>query len=289
MKNPLNGPMLPPQGTFQINGYGHSPQKQSPSSTGTASQTTTPRLNQPSNGANGHSSIPNQPAFATKASSLQNKPAALKNVSSSPVQAKASPIQNRPSMSPTQGNHDVGHLAGFPASASMHSPYVAHGSYTPSSNRQSSNGQSNANGTANLQSPFSSFGATPTPSKAQGTAANGLSTPTQTHPTLHATPLSGLSPTKHSPPRPSTSGSMTGNLSTSNGHSNGTPSASKNGHSSSGSISVMPPQHNLLPSPKLNSKSNNKSPSKSPPPHQLQLQKQGHKAGLLEGVVIEKK
>ncbi|KKK20628.1 PHD finger domain protein [Aspergillus rambellii] len=108
--------------------------------------------------------------------------------------ALLSPIQNRPSMSPTQGNRDVGPLAGFPPMASSDSnapwtPFGHHQTPRPSTaNHPSFSSISSAN---------VSFMATPT--------TNRSSTPQNSQPVL----LSGLSPTKQSP-RPMTSGSLTG-------------------------------------------------------------------------------
>ncbi|CAK43880.1 hypothetical protein CBS115989_10265 [Aspergillus niger] len=105
-----------------------------------------------------------------------------------------SPIQNRPSMSPTQGNRDVGPLAGFPPVASTdHSapwtPYAQHQTPRPNTGNHSS--------FSSLHNGRPSFMATPTATR---------SSPPQSS---HGVPLSGISPTKQSP-RPMTSGSVTG-------------------------------------------------------------------------------
>lgn len=102
-------------------------------------------------------------------------------------QSMASPIYTRPSMSPTQGNRDVGPLAGIPASSNSASvPSTPFGQ-----------------GVAQVgpkPSPYSSF------SSYEGQHAHDSSTPNGHHisslsppPGSQAMSLSGLSPTKHSP------------------------------------------------------------------------------------------
>ncbi|KAI1980875.1 hypothetical protein LOZ53_006127 [Ophidiomyces ophidiicola] len=127
------------------------------------------------------------------------------------AQTYPSPIQNRPSMSPTQGNRDVGPLAGFPPQP------------TPSNNAIPStpfNYNRPHTGTSPYlnQTPSASFSATPHASFSH------------TPPPNYAQPVatSGLSPRKHSPPR-------------------APPSFSPN----IGSTSVLPPVQKLHPSPKL--------------------------------------
>ncbi|PYI12415.1 hypothetical protein BO78DRAFT_3668 [Aspergillus sclerotiicarbonarius CBS 121057] len=105
-----------------------------------------------------------------------------------------SPIQNRPSMSPTQGNRDVGPLAGFPpvASSDHSAPWTPYGQQqTPRPNT------GNHASFSSLHNGRPSFMATPT--------ANRSSPPQSSH----GIPFSGISPTKQSP-RPMTSGSVTG-------------------------------------------------------------------------------
>ncbi|PWY80644.1 PHD finger domain protein [Aspergillus heteromorphus CBS 117.55] len=105
-----------------------------------------------------------------------------------------SPIQNRPSMSPTQGNRDVGPLAGFPPVA----PSDHSNQWTPYGQQQTP--RPNTGNHASISSIHGgrpSFTATPTGSR---------SSPPQSS---HGVPFSGISPTKQSP-RPMTSGSVTG-------------------------------------------------------------------------------
>lgn len=104
-----------------------------------------------------------------------------------------SPIQNRPSMSPTQGNRDVGPLAGFPAAAASNGS----GPWTPYGQHQAPRPEPPSQASASFQGhPLFSVA---TPSAAH-------SSPPQSS---HGVPLSGISPTKNSP-RPMTSGSVAG-------------------------------------------------------------------------------
>ena len=105
-----------------------------------------------------------------------------------------SPIKNRPSMSPTQGNRDVGYLAGFQPLAASHNGSVP---FTPS-------GQHYAR-TASQDFSSSMHGGYPPFSAA--TPSGMHSSPPQSSYGAHH--LSGISPTKNSP-RPLTSGSFTG-------------------------------------------------------------------------------
>ncbi|THC90887.1 hypothetical protein EYZ11_009652 [Aspergillus tanneri] len=109
-------------------------------------------------------------------------------------QSMASPIQNRPSMSPTQGNRDVGPLAGFPPPSSEN-PVP----WTPFKQHQQVSRPSNGNypSFSSIHSGHASFMATP---------GSHSSPPQSSH---GAPPLSGISPTKQSP-RPMTSGSIAG-------------------------------------------------------------------------------
>ncbi|GAD95670.1 PHD finger domain protein [Paecilomyces variotii No. 5] len=139
-----------------------------------------------------------------------------------------SPIQNRPPMSPTQGNRDVGPLAGFPSpayqnGAASSTPFGQHQTPRPSSASfvPSSSGHSRPPSfSAATPTAGNSFSHTPPPQGSQG---------------IH---LSGLSPTKHSP-RPLTSGGMA-------------------------AASILPPIQRLEPSPKLMGRSSPDAPI--PPP-----------------------
>ncbi|KAJ9190722.1 hypothetical protein DTO164E3_9192 [Paecilomyces variotii] len=140
-----------------------------------------------------------------------------------------SPIQNRPPMSPTQGNRDVGPLAGFPSPAH---PNMAVSS-TPFGQQQTPRPSS-----ASFVASSSGHSRPPSFSAATPTAGNSFShtpPPPQGAQGIH---LSGLSPTKHSP-RPMTSGGM-------------------------GAASVLPPIQRLEPSPKLMGRSSADAPI--PPP-----------------------
>ena len=142
-----------------------------------------------------------------------------------------SPVLNRPTMSPTQGNQDVGHTAGFPQT----SPDT---SYVQPSGQQ------------RTPSMFQSNGA---PAYYSQTTPGPLSrSPNMNH-------MSGLSPTKHSPSIASPThipqkSSM---------------SPPPHGPGASRSVSgtpIFPPAENLAPSPKQLSKSPVPTPSKNASP-----------------------
>ncbi|KAE8354079.1 hypothetical protein BDV28DRAFT_93582 [Aspergillus coremiiformis] len=135
-----------------------------------------------------------------------------------------SPIQNRPSMSPTQGNRDVGPLAGFPPVPSSESPAP----WTPYRQHQAPRRGSG---------PYASFSSIPGghPSFAATPNTSRSSPPQSSH---GGVALSGISPTKQSP-RPVTSGSVTG-------------------------AAVLPPIQRLEPSPKLMGRSSPDAPIPPP-------------------------
>ncbi|KAL3464768.1 hypothetical protein BJX64DRAFT_89743 [Aspergillus heterothallicus] len=134
---------------------------------------------------NGRGPLPPTPSFGTRrpSSSQSNHSPTL-----------PSPIQNRPSMSPTQGNRDVGPLAGFPPMVSSDGP-APWTPYGPNQTPRPSTGHGLSFSSAH--SGNVSFTATPT--------ANSASPPYNGQPAL----LSGLSPTKQSP-RPITAGGIVG-------------------------------------------------------------------------------
>lgn len=136
------------------------------------------------------------------------------------------PAQHRPSMSPTQGNHDVGRLAGFQRPAahngSMVTPWSSFESYA------TSRPHSGHGGTPTMSSHYPSFSNNATPN------GNHSSPPHSSH----GMGMSGISPTKQSP-RPMTSGSMAG-------------------------APVLPPIRKLEPSPQLMGRSSPDAPI--PPP-----------------------
>lgn len=105
-----------------------------------------------------------------------------------------SPIKNRPSMSPTQGNRDVGYLAGFPLTAASNGTTP----FTPSGQHHSRPTTASHDVASSMHGGYPSFSA--------ATPSAGRSSPPQSSHGIH---LSGISPTKNSP-RPLTSGSLTG-------------------------------------------------------------------------------
>ncbi|RHZ68526.1 putative PHD finger domain protein [Aspergillus thermomutatus] len=135
-----------------------------------------------------------------------------------------SPIQNRPSMSPTQGNHDVGPLAGFPTSG----PSDGSAPWTPFGQHRAS--RPDAGNNASFSSIHSGR-----PSFSAATPSGSRSSPPQSS---HGVPLSGISPTKQSP-RPMTSGSLVG-------------------------APILPPIQRLEPSPKLMGRSSPDAPIPPP-------------------------
>jgi hypothetical protein len=137
-----------------------------------------------------------------------------------------SPIRNRPSMSPTQGNHDVGPLAGFPRAAPPNGTVP----FTPSGQGHTRPNTAGYDPSASMQGTYPSFSSA-TPNASQ-------SSPPQSS---HGVHLSGISPTKNSnSPRPLTSGAAGG----------GAP--------------VLPPIQALEPSPKLMGRSSPDAPVPSP-------------------------
>ncbi|KAB8236289.1 hypothetical protein ETB97_011525 [Aspergillus alliaceus] len=135
-----------------------------------------------------------------------------------------SPIQNRPSMSPTQGNRDVGPLAGFPPvpssdNAAPWTPYRPHQAPRRDSGHYAS--------FSSIHGGHPSLAATPNASQS--------SPPQSSH---CGVALSGISPTKQSP-RPVTSGGVAG-------------------------APVLPPIQRLEPSPKLMGRSSPDAPIPPP-------------------------
>jgi hypothetical protein len=149
-------------------------------------------------------------------------------------QAHPSPIQNRPSMSPTQGNRDVGPLAGFPPSALSNGsvPSTPYGQHRPVVRPQDRAIPSFSSSIDQRTNSFSdSFPShTPPPPGSQSNMS-----------------LSGLSPTKNQSPRPVTANSV-------------------------GGASILPPIHRLEPSPKLMGRSSADAPI--PPPVKMMTPEQ---------------
>ncbi|OJD10013.1 hypothetical protein AJ78_08800 [Emergomyces pasteurianus Ep9510] len=161
-----------------------------------------------------------------------------------------SPIENRPSMSPTQGNRDVGPIAGFPPSSTAPDnrpllPLPA----TPRFNNTQSQSLMHTTTTSpyaisqSVPRPSHSFSSTTTP--ARNTFSPTPSPPQ--YPTQTAPPTSGLSPTKHSPahPQPPLSNTATSSPFSSFGASASTTAAAAT------QPPILPPVHRLQPSPKL--------------------------------------
>ncbi|KAG5299448.1 PHD finger domain-containing protein [Histoplasma capsulatum G186AR] len=180
-----------------------------------------------------------------------------------------SPIQNRPTMSPTQGNRDVGPLAGFPPSSTV--PNTAHSvplSFSPRVNDCYSPPRSHTTTTPSYSIPrpssqgshsFISTPTNPTVTPSRNTFAHS-SPPAQQYPSQTAPPTSGLSPTKHSPAHPqpplpstATSSSPFSSFSTS-GSINATPTQPP----------ILPPIQRLQPSPKLMSGASPDAPVRVP-------------------------
>lgn len=149
-------------------------------------------------------------------------------------QTHPSPIQNRPSMSPTQGNRDVGPLAGFPPSAHSNGsiPSTPYGQHRPVGRPQ--------------DRAIPSFSS----SMDQRTTSFSDSLPSHTPPppgSQSNMSLSGLSPIKNNSPRPVTASSV-------------------------GGASILPPIHRLEPSPKLMGRSSVDAPI--PPPVKMMTPEQ---------------
>lgn len=229
------GHPMAPQPLLHSNGFQHtlhppvSPDRRQPPLNGTSSFNSFVAPSSPSKGSIGPGSSP--PTFLPKPvlnqypqHPVQDSSSALQGIisgtsfpqrpsSSHSTQSHAvpSPIQNRPSMSPTQGNRDVGPLAGFPASTMSNgsvpsTPYGQHQTAPPQYSGMPPLSSSFDRRTS-FSSVHDSFAHTPPPPGSQSMV------------------MSGLSPTKNSP-RPMTSGSVAG-------------------------ASILPPIHRLEPSPKL--------------------------------------
>jgi hypothetical protein len=170
--------------------------------------------------------VPNPAQNAASASFNSRRPSS--SFGQSPM---SSPIQNRPSMSPTQGNRDVGPLAGIPSSSPSGGTPVPFGSQprnipsfgSPYPVGPPPNQSPSVSFSSTGPQPTSSFGQTPPP-------------PSRYSPGLA---MSGLSPTKHSPPRPPAFGGV-------------------------GNASVLPPIQALQPSPKLMGRSSPDAPIPAP-------------------------
>ncbi|KAK2760815.1 hypothetical protein FQN54_002053 [Arachnomyces sp. PD_36] len=195
-----------------------------------------------------------------------------------------SPIQNRPSMSPTQGNRDVGPLAGFPSSTipTNSLPNTPHSSFGASSS-QYTTGPNQSFPSAPPPGPVSftsthsqsqsSFSNTPPhPPHSQHPYPNQQPPPQQHYHHQHETPISGLSPTKHSPPPPRPMSSSFGSgMAMSPPHTTTTATGTTTSGSGVGGImgpsaptSVMPPIQQLQPSPKLMGRSSPDEPIPAP-------------------------
>lgn len=241
-------PILPPPSTSHTVSY-PSPSSSHPMS---ARQSTSPRtLHSPSKGTNGFARsverlpklIPNQyslpPSQQTghNGSFTSQRPSSSHSVRSTNL---PSPIQNRPSMSPTQGNRDVGPLVGFPSAAVPNdstpwTPFAARGDTATTFPSSSS-----------VQNGYPSFSAA-TPG---GAASFGHPRSTSPSQSSQGIPSSGISPTKQSP-RPVASGSLVG-------------------------APVVPPIQKLEPSPKLMGRSSPDAPI-PPPVKSMSLDQEGRR------------
>lgn len=195
------------------------------------------------------SSLP-EPAYIQRQQPAQDSTAALQNIlSGNPLsshrpssshsvhsQAHRSPIQNRPSMSPTQGNRDVGPLAGFPPSTLPNGslPSTPYGQHRPIVGAQDRGVPSFSSSFDQRTTSFSDSFTSHTPPPAGSQNNNNLT-------------LSGLSPTKNDSPRPVTASSVS-------------------------SASILPPIHRLEPSPKLMGRSSVDAPI--PPPVKMMTPEQ---------------
>ncbi|KAI2794865.1 hypothetical protein POX_a01466 [Penicillium oxalicum] len=135
------------------------------------------------------------------------------------------PATNHPSMSPSQGNHDVGPLAGVPSGSLATGPgqRSSFDSYATPRPQSGYGGGNHA-----MSSNYPSFSSTATPN------GNNSSPPRSSH----GMGMSGISPTKQSP-RPITAGGMAG-------------------------APVLPPIRRLEPSPKLMGRSSPDAPIPAP-------------------------
>lgn len=188
------------------------------------------------------SSLP-KPAYIPRQEPAQNSTAALQGILSGnplshrPSSSHSSPIQNRPSMSPTQGNRDVGPLAGFPPSTIPNGslPSTPYGQHRPIARPQDRGVPSFSSSIDQRTTSFSeSFAPHHTPPPPGSQNNNNLA-------------LSGLSPTKNDSPRPVTASSVS-------------------------SASILPPIHRLEPSPKLMGRSSVDAPI--PPPVKMMTPEQ---------------
>ncbi|PGG95142.1 hypothetical protein AJ79_10230 [Helicocarpus griseus UAMH5409] len=161
-----------------------------------------------------------------------------------------SPVQNRPAMSPTQGNRDVGPLAGFPPSNLPNGslPATPHGHNRAQAHHQHTTTSPYAiPNSSNPSRPAPSFSSTST--GATATPARNSFTHTPPPPQYPhqqtAPPISGLSPTKHSPAHPPTSSfNSTGTTAT--------------------TAPILPPVQRLQPSPKLMGRASPDAPIPAP-------------------------
>ncbi|PGG97530.1 hypothetical protein GX51_07282 [Blastomyces parvus] len=183
-----------------------------------------------------------------------------------------SSIQNPPTISPTQGNRDVGPLAGFPPSSTI--PNIAPPLPVAASPHVNNNDLQSRTHTTST-SPYSTAqpASRPAHSTSRSTATSAIVTPSrnifthtspppqQQYPSLTAPPTSGLSPIKQSrahpqPPLPATTtatspfSSFTSSIST----TAATPTQPP----------ILPPVQRLQPSPKLMGRASPDAPIRAP-------------------------
>lgn len=234
-----NGSLTPRQGPHPApNGSIQSPQHniQLPHSPSRGISRLAPSpMAQPNSHAQGHGTtfVHYQPPGPLSGSHITSFNAQRPSSAHSAQSAFPSPIQNRPSMSPTQGNRDVGPLAGFPPSSNPQNGSVP---ATPFAQRHV-----HSNQTSPYAAPPSSHHTRP--------RSFSLSTPNSLMNSFQHSPppsrysqgqyMSGISPTKHSPAQPPASSGM-------------------------GSATILPPIQKLEPSPKLMGRNSPDAPI--PPP-----------------------
>ena len=223
--SPSKPATLPPFATN--NAQPMSPERRPPQSAFHVFNSSPPRAPfSPSKGTNGFTPSSKEaiPKLLPGQHSLSRRPSSSHSVQS---QSLPSPIQNRPSMSPTQGNRDVGPLAGFPSTAASNgsTPWTPYGQHRAPRPEPSSRGASASFHGGQQSFQQSSFSA----------ATSIQSSPPQSS---HGIPFSGISPTKNSP-RPVTSSGVAG-------------------------APILPPIQKLEPSPKLMGRSSPDAPIPAP-------------------------
>lgn len=219
-------PTLPPMLPMHSNGQFHvppSPERRPPSNHNALPSSSPPR---PLFSPPKHNNLSQSPHLANNMPTPQLPPmTGYPGARPSSSHSGHGMIQSQPAMSPTQGNRDVGPIAGFPP------PPATNGTRPWSSSFESyttPRPQSGQGAPPSMHSNYPPFSASATPN-------GNHSSPPQSS---HGIGLSGISPTKQSP-RPITSGGMAG-------------------------APVLPPIRRLDPSPKLMGRSSPDAPIPPP-------------------------